>query len=271
MRLRADAAPGHVHDAREADDIERVVDEAQVGEHILHLAPLVEARAADELVRDGRADERLLQRAGLRVRAVHHGDVAVAMRPSSTSSSDLARDEVGLLRLVVRLVHDDRLAGALVGPERLLLALLVAGDDGVRGVEDGLRRAVVLFEQDDARFGKVALEVEDVADVGGAPRVDRLVGVADDADVAVLAGEQPRELVLGDVRVLELVDQDVQEALLVLLAHVVVVAEQLDRLHDHVVEVEGVVLGKQILVARRRRARRPRRSSRAPRRRTSTA
>ena len=88
----------------------------------------------------------------------------------------------------------------------------------MRGIEDVLRRAVVLLEQDDARAREVALEVEDVADVGGAPRVDRLVGVADDADVAVAGGEQLRQLVLGDVRVLELVDEDVLVAVLVLVA-----------------------------------------------------
>ena len=111
-------------------------------------------------------------------------------------------------------------------------------------------RAVVLLQADDGRLRVVALEVEDVADVGGAPGVDRLVGVADDADVGVRwRRQQPREHVLGDVRVLELVDQDVLVALLVRLAHVCVVAQQLDRLHQDVVEVEGVVLGEHRLVA----------------------
>jgi chemotaxis signal transduction protein len=46
----------------------------------------------------------------------------------------------------------------------------------VRRAEDRLRRAVVLLELDDGRVGIVVLEVEDVADVGAAEAVDRVVG-----------------------------------------------------------------------------------------------
>ncbi len=135
-------------------------------------------------------------------------------------------------------------------PEVLLLALLVDGDDGVGGVEDGLGGAVVLLQVDDAGVRVVALEVEDVAQVGGAPGVDGLVGVADDADVAVPAGELADEHVLDDVGVLELVDQDVQVALLVLVAaRPRGSRKRQHRLHQQVVEVEGVVLGQQRLVA----------------------
>ncbi len=64
-----------------------------------------------------------------------------------------------------------------------------------------------------------------------------LIGVADDADVLVAAGEHEDHLVLGLVRVLVLVDQDVLEPLAVVLEHVAVLAEQHDGLHQQVVEV----------------------------------
>ena len=163
---------------------------------------------------------------------------------------DLAGDEGGLFLLVVGLVDDDGVARALLRPEVLLLALLVGGDDPRGAIEDRLGGAVVLLQAHDGRLRVVALEVEDVADVGGAPGVDRLVGVADDADVGVgRRRQQAGEHVLGDVGVLELVDQDVLVALAVALAHLRVVAQQLDRLHEDVVEVEGAVLGQQRLVA----------------------
>ena len=73
-------------------------------------------------------------------------------------------------------------------------------------------RAVVLLEPHDVRVGEVLLEVEDVADVGAAPAVDRLVVVADDHQVAVPAAEQLHELVLRAVGVLVLVDEHVAEA-----------------------------------------------------------
>src|SRR3712207_7056583 len=54
----------------------------------------------------------------------------------------------------------------------------VVGDDGVGRVEDPLGGAVVLLQDDDARAGEVPLEVEDVAEIGAPPAVDRLVVVA---------------------------------------------------------------------------------------------
>ena len=60
------------------------------------------------------------------------------------------------------------------------------------------------------------LEIEDVAQVGAAPLVDRLVGIADDAEVAVDFGEPPDQQVLRPVRVLVLVDHHEPELLGVL-------------------------------------------------------
>ena len=74
------------------------------------------------------------------------------------------------------------------------------------------RRAVVLLEPDLLRAGEVALEAQDVLHLRAAPAVDRLVVVADGADVPLLAGEELQELELRDVRVLVLVDEQVAEA-----------------------------------------------------------
>jgi hypothetical protein len=143
---------------------------------------------------------------------------------------DLVRDELGLVVLRVAGEADDRVTGADVGPELLVLAVEVVADDGVRGGEDVLRRAVVLLEQHDLGARVVALELGDVADVGAAEGVDRLVGVADDGERRRLAvarskiimpsrrrraphraGELVDERVLGVVGVLVLVDEDVPE------------------------------------------------------------
>ena len=86
--------------------------------------------------------------------------------------------------------------------------------------------------------GKVVLEVEDVAQVGAAPLVDRLVGVADDAQVAVHADQLLDQQVLRPVGVLVLVDHREAEAPRVALAHRRHAVEQLDRLEQQVVEVE---------------------------------
>ena len=118
------------------------------------------------------------------VGAVEDRDVVVGDVAAVGERVDLLGDEPGLVVLVVGDVADDQFALAGVGPQPLLAAARVAGDDGVGGRQDVLRRAVVLFQQNRRRVRVVALEVLDVADGGAAERVDRLVGVADDAQLA---------------------------------------------------------------------------------------
>ena len=182
----ADAARRHVDHPPQADVVVRVDDELQVGERVLDFLALVEADAADDLVRRRpRASARLRSCATAR----WCGRARRRSRPTSSSSArrDGARDEVGLLELVAAAEVDDLRAALAVGPEPLVLAVAVLADDRGRRVEDDLRRAVVAFELDDLRLGEVLLEVEDVPQVGAAPLVDRLVRIADDAQVAVAA------------------------------------------------------------------------------------
>src|ERR1700682_34348 len=108
--------------------------------------------------------------------------------------------------------------------------------------------AVVLPELHDGRAGKVLLEVQDVVDVGPAEAVDRLVLVTNGHDVAPPASEQLHELVLGVVRVLVLVDEQVLETLVKLFADVGMLFEQPDVLADEVVEIHGVEFAKALLV-----------------------
>ena len=69
-------------------------------------------------------------------------------------------------------------------------------------------------QRDDRRAGarrrrELAREVEDAAHVGAAEAVDRLVGVADDDQVAAVAGQRLEQRDLAGVGVLVLVDEDV--------------------------------------------------------------
>ncbi len=248
-----EAAARRVGDAREADDVEGVGEQREVGDRVLDLGALVELRAADHLVGDLAAHERVLEHARHRVRAVEHRDLG-ARGALVDEPLDLADDEARLGVLVLELAHVDRLAGAQFAPQALGDAAAVVRDHGVGRGEDRLGRAVVLLELDDARVGEVLLEVEDVADVGVAEAVDRLRVVADDGEVAV-SGElhalaarrrlaapdqQLQEAVLRVVGVLVLVDEDVAEARGVALADVLEELEQVDGAEQQVVEVHRV-------------------------------
>ena len=77
-------------------------------------------------------------------------------------------------------------------------------------------RAVIALEADDHRAGKIVLEAQNVVDVGAAPAVDRLVVVADAAEIAMPLGEEPQPQILHDVGVLVFVDENVAPAILIL-------------------------------------------------------
>ena len=66
----------------------------------------------------------------------------------------------------------------------------------------------------------------------------------------MLGRELVDKMILGAVRVLVLVDEDVPEALLVVLEDLRVVAEQSDALHDDVVEVERAGGSEPLLIGR---------------------
>ena len=129
-------------------------------------------------------------------------------------------------------VADELLAVAGIGPEVLRFPVLVAHDHGVGSTQDGLRRAVVLLEQDHSGTWEVGLEVVDVADRRTAEGVDRLIRVAHDHELRRLDGhllwigmgidraELPDQDVLSMVSVLVLINEYMPEAPAILLAEV---------------------------------------------------
>ncbi len=110
--------------------------------------------------------------------------------------------------------------------------------------------AIVLIEHDDARAREVALEVADVARIGAAPAVDRLVVVAHRAEVAVPRDELLDHEQLRAIRVLVLVHHHVAEGAGPALAHVGVLAQEAHRLGDEVVEVDRREAAQRRLVTR---------------------
>ena len=79
-RLLADPARRHVDDPLQRHAVGGVARQPHVGQRVLDLAALVEAGAADELVRDAEAHERLFQHPALGVDPIADGDLAVAQR-----------------------------------------------------------------------------------------------------------------------------------------------------------------------------------------------
>ena len=122
-------------------------------------------------------------------------------------------DERGLLGLVAHAHQLGPLARLALAPQRLGVALGSPGDHAVGGGEDGLGRAVVALQRDDARGRRELLgEVEDVPDRRAAEGVDRLRVVADHGHAGAVGLQGQHDARLQRVGVLVFVDQDVVEA-----------------------------------------------------------
>ena len=114
-----------------------------------------------------------------------------------------------LLVVAVAAVHGNALPFTVRRPNDLFDLVFVVGDDAVGGIDDVLRRPVVLLEFVEGKIRVVLLEVEDVLDVGAAETVNRLRVVTDHTEVLTQGRELLDDEVLGEVGVLVLVHQDV--------------------------------------------------------------
>src|SRR5690606_19576017 len=135
------------------------------------------------------ADERVFEGWGRNAGAHQDRDV-VERAPGTLLCFDLLADEARLLLVVPQGRDAHALAHLALGPEGLAQARTVARDQARGGAQNVPGRAVVALQADHPGARKVLLEAQDVADLGAAPAVDRLVVVPDAGDVAVTLCEQ---------------------------------------------------------------------------------
>ena len=235
----AQAALGHVDDALERQVVAGLGDDAQVRHGVADLLALVEPGAADHPVGHGEGDQALFELAGLEPGAHQHRHLVQGVA-LGVQGLDLFAGDAGLLLAVPDAEHAHLLAGAEVGPERLAQPSLVVGDERRRGAQDVGRGAVVALQADHPGAGEIALEAQDVADLGAAPRIDRLVVVADAAQVPVRLRQEAQPQVLGHVGVLVFIHQDVAEPALVSGEDLGVVLKQREGVQKQVAEIGGV-------------------------------
>ena len=209
---RGSHAPAGAADGpAEAHHVEGIGEEPQVGQQILHLLTLVELRAPHQLVGHIEGPQRLFQLPGLPIGPVEHGHLGV--RKEDPLLPDPVHHPFGLQAPLVQELEGQVFPFPQARPEGLAQTLTVVGDDRARRVQDPLGGAVVLLQLDLGGLGEVPLEVQDVADIGPSPSVDRLVFVPHDAEIVVLPGQMLHQQILGAVGVLVFVHQQILESL----------------------------------------------------------
>ena len=182
QRRRAEAATGRVDDALEGEVVIRLGDYPQIGQRIADLHAFVETRPADHPVRDAQRDQPLLELAHLEAGAHQDGD----LRQSDLlplQRLDLVADPARLLLAVPDVAHDDLIAAAGVGEQGLAQPAAILRDQPGGGAQYTVGGAVIALQPDHLGARKIGFEAQNVADLGATPAIDRLIVVADAANV----------------------------------------------------------------------------------------
>ena len=208
----------------------RVLKQAQISQRVLDFGALEKAQAAIHAVRNAGVEKRGFHHPALGVAAVEQGDF-FALAAVAHQLLDLVHKPLRLGKVTGGLIHAHRLARAGVGAEVFPQALGVVTDQCIGRIEDVAEAAVIALELDLLLNPKLAHKVGHVAHARTAKGVDALVIVAHRhhraarhrtrafGRVIALPGQHFDPGVLQLVGVLELVDQDVAKAPLVMLAH----------------------------------------------------
>ena len=245
----SDAAARDVDNPLQADAVLRVLNHAEIGNHVLDLAPFVKARPGHQPVGHAVADKSLFQHTRLRVGAVHHREIAQAVLAFRHLLLDFPHHKLGLFLLGVGFHHHRPFPLVVLRPQRLGFPLLIHRNDVGSRFQDVFRRAVILLQQHHLGIGIIMLEAEDVAQVGGAPGINRLVGVAHHADIAVLRPHLFNQFVLHHVGILKFVHHHVDVTFLVAGQDFRIFAEELHHFPQQVVEIQRLAFDQVFFVA----------------------
>ena len=180
----AEPALRHIDDALEGEIVGRRIDQAQISERVADFGALVEARAADDAIGQAERDEAVFEFAHLERGAHQDGDLVERMAVA-LQLLDLFADGAGFFFRIPGAGDRHLLARHVVGAQRLAEPAFIVGDEMRGGGEDVAGRAVIALQPDHFGAGEIVLEAQDVVDLGAAPAIDRLIVVADAADVFV--------------------------------------------------------------------------------------
>ena len=127
-------------------------------------------------------------------------------------------------------------------PKILALALDIVRHHRRGCLQNILRGTVVLLQAHNLGLGKIFLKLQNVANVGSPPGVNRLVLIAHGANVVSRPRQQPHKFILRTVGVLIFVDHDVLKTPVVVFADFGSGFQQTHGLKQEIVKIERVRL-----------------------------
>ena len=153
-----------------------------------------------------------------------------------------------LIVLILGLVENDLLTCPLIAPELLVMAVAIVTNNRIGCLKNISGGTVVLLKLDNRSVGIGLIKVKNILNRCATEFINRLIVVANDHDIAIFVRKELSQNELRIVCVLILVYQNVSELILINFTNLAVVCKKLNRLHNNVVKVNGIIFLHLLLV-----------------------
>ena len=146
--------------------------------------------------------------------------------PGALIGFDIVPGQARFFVAVPHAAHNNFLAFGQVGPKLFAKASLIGRDQARCGGQNMRRRAVIALQADNLRAREIALKAQNIVNFRTAPTIDRLVVIADTANIIMRLCQQAQPQILHRICVLIFINQYVFELVLILYQHGVIFTEQ---------------------------------------------
>ena len=151
---------------------------------------------------------------------------------------------VSFTAFIIRAVGDNIFSFRVLCPKIFRLTVAVMRNDCVGCTKYFLGRAVILLEHDFFRVWIILLEIQYVRNICPAPAVYGLVCVTDDAEILVSCCQKTRQLILGVICVLILVNEDISESALIFFPDLIIGLQNVNCQKEQIIEIKCIVITK---------------------------
>lgn len=180
---RADASFWDINNTFDADIIHAIFNGTQIGKQILDFPALIEVDSTHNAVRNVMENQFFLENTGLRICAVENGKVFVGGKSGRDNICNGIRNTAGFFIFIFKLRVIDCISLWLLCPECLVLSDGIIFNHSVCGVQNILGGTVIFFQFNDFCLRILAFKIQDIINIGTAEFIDRLVIIADNAEI----------------------------------------------------------------------------------------
>ena len=241
-RSSTDSTSRIVDDTLDSLFIIRIRHQTEISNNILDFLALVETQSAINAIRNTLLSELLLEAAALGIGTIENGKITILAAILAPDTLHVLRHNHRLFLVAVRRLILNLLTLRILAEHILRNLVAVVLDQTVSRLNDGLGRAVVLFQFEETRSLKLALIVENIIDICTTETIDTLRVITHGTNTLLLLTELHDDRHLNVVGILILIHQDIIEAGGIFVANILMLPEELIGKRQQIIEIHGIGL-----------------------------